>query len=95
MRLYSNHQEASAPLVRLRLDALTRQRPCSDTVTLVPQRIDRRLGPELLSLIVAEYESGAPTTALARRYGVGKGTLLRLLRDAEVTVRHRHRRTVA
>jgi hypothetical protein len=41
---------------------------------------------------VAEYVAGTPTTALSRDYRIGKGTLLHLLRDSGVSIRHEHRR---
>jgi hypothetical protein len=37
--------------------------------------------------------AGAPTPVLARHYGIGNGTLLRLLREHGVGIRHHHRRS--
>jgi hypothetical protein len=39
-----------------------------------------------------EYATGTPTTQLALRYRIGKGTLLRLLHEHGITIRHQHRR---
>jgi hypothetical protein len=35
----------------------------------------------MMERIVAEYVAGTPTTALARTYGIGKGTVLRLIQE--------------
>lgn len=90
VRLYSNLQTGAVRLIQLRIDALPRR--THPDLLLVPQRVSRRLGTELLGRIMSEYVTGSPTTALARRYGIGKGTLLRLLREHGVTIRHQHRR---
>jgi hypothetical protein len=45
---------------------------------LVPQGVERRLRTELIKRVVAEYRDGMSTARLAKRYGIGKGTLLRL-----------------
>jgi Helix-turn-helix domain len=47
----------------------------------------------LIAQIVAEYADGTPTTLLAKRYGIGKGTVLRLIRESGVTLRGRGPRT--
>jgi hypothetical protein len=39
--------------------------------------------------IVGDYASGISTTRLAVRYRLGKGTLLRLLREHDVEIRRR------
>jgi hypothetical protein len=38
---------------------------------------------------MAEYESGTSSNLLTLRYGIGKGTLLRLLREHGMVVRRR------
>ena len=47
----------------------------------------RRLGPDNIAALVADYEDGQPTTALMGTYALGKGTVLQLLRDAGVQIR--------
>jgi hypothetical protein len=42
----------------------------------------------MIERIVAEYASGTSTTRLAKSYGIGKGTILRLLRENSVLRRH-------
>jgi hypothetical protein len=46
----------------------------------------------LIGQIMDEYATGTPTTQLALRYRIGKGTLLRLLHEHGITIRHQHRR---
>jgi hypothetical protein len=48
------------------------------------QRSDHR---ELASQVVADYQAGTPTTQLTTRYGIGKSSVLRFLREAGVTMR--------
>jgi hypothetical protein len=87
VRLYSNPL-GSVRLARLRNDALSKRRSHVDTVH-TPQRVEQRLGHELISQIVGEYVSGTSSIQLAARYGIGKATVLRLLRDCGVVVRRR------
>jgi hypothetical protein len=87
VRLYSNPQ-GSVRLARLRGDALSHPRSHADTAH-TPQRVDQRLGHELISQIVDEYVKGTSTVRLAARYGIGKATVLRLLREHGVVVRQR------
>jgi hypothetical protein len=47
----------------------------------------RRLSAEAIQQLVTGYQAGVPSTQLARRYGISKGAVLRLLRDREVPVR--------
>jgi hypothetical protein len=60
-------------------------------VPVAPPRIhnaQKRLGPDLISQLVTDYQAGASTTDLMVSYGLGKGTVLRLLRDNGVQLRH-------
>jgi hypothetical protein len=47
---------------------------------------------EMIAHILSEYQSGTPTTQLTETYGIGKGTVLRLLRERGDVIRHQHRR---
>jgi hypothetical protein len=53
------------------------------------QRVNQRVGPDLIERIVAEYQSGASSVLLMARYGIGKGTVLRLLRQNGIVLRKR------
>lgn len=53
--------------------------------THVPSRF--RLTPELRARIADDYRNGTPTTDIAVRYRIGKGTVLEILRNANVTMR--------
>jgi hypothetical protein len=50
-------------------------------------KITRRLTDATRAEIVASYEAGTPSTQLIEQYRLGKGTVLRLLREEGVTVR--------
>jgi hypothetical protein len=92
VRLYSNPHSAAMRLCQLHRYALSQARSCPER-SLVPQWVDRRLGPELIERVVSEYAGGMSTTWLATRYGIGKGTLLRLIREGGVAIRRRGPRT--
>jgi hypothetical protein len=52
------------------------------------RNVHRRLGPDIIAQLVADYEAGLPTTALTTTYGLSKGSVLQLLRQNGVEVRH-------
>jgi hypothetical protein len=62
----------------------------STTVRSVPiarRRIHsarKRLGPEAVAQLVADYQAGVPATQLMGTYGIGKGAVLRILHEAGV-----------
>lgn len=49
--------------------------------------VARRLEPDTVARLVQDYESGVESTELTDRYQLGKGTVLRLLRQHGVTIR--------
>lgn len=49
--------------------------------------IERRLEASVVEKLVQDYEAGVPTTQLTKKYDIGKGTVLKLLRDHDVRVR--------
>ena len=52
-----------------------------------PFKLDQRLKPEIVAEIVACYEADEPSTAIAASYGLSKGSVIRLLREAGITIR--------
>lgn len=50
----------------------------------LPHGLDRKVSPETAAQLIADHESGTPSTQLTRIYGFGKGSVLKLLRDAGV-----------
>jgi hypothetical protein len=54
----------------------------------------KRLGPETIAALVADYQAGFPGTALMTKYGLGKGTVLDLLHQAGVKLRAQGRRNI-
>jgi hypothetical protein len=81
-----------ARLTQLYREARSIEREIATRLVRVPQRVGQRLGTELIGQIMDEYATGTPTTQLALRYRIGKGTLLRLLHEHGITIRHQHRR---
>jgi hypothetical protein len=49
----------------------------------------RRLGEETVAKITADYEAGRPTTQLMAEHSISKAGVLKLLKDAGVTMRRR------
>src|SRR5712691_5988160 len=47
-------------------------------------RIRKRLSTQTITQLVADYEAGASSTALMKKYQLGKGTVLKILRQAGV-----------
>jgi hypothetical protein len=50
--------------------------------------VRKRLGSDVISQLIADYEAGASTPALMKRYKISKGTVLRLLQSHGITMRH-------
>ena len=53
-----------------------------------PHRLDRKVSAETAAQLVADYESGVPSTHLTMIYGLGKGSVLKLLKEAGVQMRN-------
>lgn len=53
-----------------------------------PRSLRHRLTSEVRTEIVAQYEAGVPSTQLVREYGLGKGTILKVLREGGVKMRN-------
>lgn len=73
------------PPLKIRLSAGCRRPEAT------PKRIHaarRRLGPEIIAQLAADYESGRSTTWLMQTYGLGKGTVLGLLEEYGVQLRN-------
>jgi hypothetical protein len=97
MQRYSNLDALSKTLQILRTAGLIspdgRPVPRSDRSTeqiepAQPFKLDQRLKPEIVAEIVARYEAGEPSTAVAASYELSKGSVIRLLREAGITIRH-------
>lgn len=54
----------------------------------LPHRLDHKVSPETIAQLIADYESGTPSTQLTRIYGLGKGSVLKLLRESGIQMRH-------
>jgi hypothetical protein len=50
----------------------------------------RRLGADLTAQLITDYQSGTPSTALMRKYQLGKGTVLQILNEAGVLRKRCH-----
>lgn len=52
-------------------------------------RVESRLGPDVIAQLVVDYGTGVSSTQLQKVYGLSKGSVLGLLHDADVKMRHR------
>lgn len=59
----------------------------SDRSTQRVHNVRKRLGPGTSAQLVADYQAGLPTAVLMERYGIGKGTVLGILHEADVVRR--------
>lgn len=54
----------------------------------LPHRLDRKVSPETTALLIADYGSGTPSTQITKVYGLGKGSVLKLLKEEEIQMRN-------
>lgn len=52
-----------------------------------PHRLDQRLSNDAVAELVRAYEAGASTADLRQRFGLSQGSVLKLLRTHDVTLR--------
>lgn len=88
-RRYSNTRHLKDQLTKLQVRALQlADHPLRPLTPRAPdERLLGRLGPDGIAQLVAEYEAGADTTELVAIYGIGKGSVIRLLHDQGVPMR--------
>jgi hypothetical protein len=49
--------------------------------------VQRRLSPHTIQQLITDYQTGTPSTQLAKRYGFSKGAVLRLLGEQSIPIR--------
>jgi len=59
----------------------------ADDLTYTPYRLEQRLDGGIRAQLVRDYEAGIPITELTENYRLSKASVLRLLRDAGVSMR--------
>jgi hypothetical protein len=94
MRRYSRQADVWARTKRLEklLDPKTRpHRTEPDPVPARVNRVDVRLGGDVIAQLVTDYESGLEANELQERYGLSRGSVQRLVRESGVT---KHRRSL-
>ena len=50
-------------------------------------KLGQRLDAVMVAAIVAEYQAGAASRQVARRFGIGKASVIKLVREAGIRVR--------
>ncbi len=53
-----------------------------------PFKLSQRLTAETIEMIVTRYEAGEPSTSLMKAFNLSKGSVLKVLREAGVTMRN-------
>lgn len=87
---YSKHDLTGVALDRLRatLAAGIHRRHPNAGRRPPRHKLDQRANrADVAAQVVADYQAGVPTTQLTTKYGLGKSSVLRYLREAEVTMR--------
>jgi len=86
---YSKHDLTGVGLDRLVAALAGGVRRSTSVTRCQPLRhkLEQRLDASVAAEVVADYEAGMPTTQLTGKYGLGKSSVLRLLRDADVKMR--------
>jgi uncharacterized protein (DUF433 family) len=94
-RRYSNHPQLLEQLATTWQRLETEQWQPTVDEALVPKSagtrphaLSRRLTPVAVAALLADYQAGASSLELARRYGVGKASVLALLDRHNVPRRH-------
>lgn len=72
----------------------TARRVVADPPPRPIQSARRRLGPAVVAQLVADYQAGQSTTAIMQTFGLGKGTVLRLLQEAGIERRGQGQRKI-
>ncbi|WP_373862470.1 helix-turn-helix domain-containing protein [Nocardia acidivorans] len=93
MRAYSNQGTLTSTLERLREQASEQRK--LETVRNPPQTraLARRLTETQRAAIVTAYEAGSSANRLATEYGLGKGSVLKILRTSGAAIRQQRRLT--
>lgn len=92
--LWLTPEKVARLLERARRDAEAANRGGPAPVEPKPIRIHKlqhRLSEQQLQELIQRYEAGAAASALSKRYGIGKSSVLRLLHERGVPVRARGR----
>jgi hypothetical protein len=91
-RRYANRGELTVDLRRAAeklAKAAGKRKPSEDRTNRPGQMpsVLERLEPEGIAQLIADYQAAETSTALTEKYEVGKGTVLRLLREHGATMR--------
>lgn len=92
LRRYSKHDATGVSLDRLVAELVARlpgQGRTRESPHRLRHKLDQRLGAETVALLAECYNAGIPTTQLMLKYGLGKGSVLRLLSDVGTVMRRR------
>lgn len=60
----------------------------SEPAPSAPFKLDQRLSPETIAEIIARYEAGESSPSLATTFSLSKGSIIRLLREADIPIRN-------
>jgi len=82
---YSNFPQ---PLLSGQIHHLIRGVDVPEPPTPRVHAVNRRLCPDTIQQLIADYQAGTPSTQLMVTHNLGKGTVLRLLRDHCVQIRN-------
>jgi DNA invertase Pin-like site-specific DNA recombinase len=62
--------------------------PRVEAIPPEPFKLAQRLKPDTVAEIIALYEAGEPSTALAASFNLSKGSVIKILREAGIQIRN-------
>ncbi len=89
MRAYSNQGHLTSTLEQLRQRASDQRKRRPLPKGSKRHALRRRLSAEQKAAIVAKYEAGESANQLMSEFGLGKGSVLAILRDGGASIRQR------
>ncbi|MTJ86750.1 hypothetical protein GL305_12260 [Nocardia seriolae] len=93
MRAYSNQGTLTSTLKRIREQASDRRKLEAVQNLPQPRALSRRVTAAQRAAIVIAYEAGSSANRLASEYGLGKGSILKILRTSGAAIRQQRRLT--
>ncbi len=91
VELMGRYSNFSPPLLSRQIDHVIRSVKSPELPKSPAPRVHavhRRLSPDAIQQLITDYQAGTPSTQLMLTYRLGKGTVLRLLREHGVQLRN-------
>lgn len=87
LRRYSKKVHLTSAVLRLEKLAAVEREPVPEPEPVRIHRVEWRLGEDGIRELIVDYEAGLAVPELQAKYGLSKGSVLRMLHNAGVEVR--------